>query len=72
MNTSTLIQLIEQWQSDPITDTIFTMIIAKNDLQVCAYDCRAKTSFKVSTEDELDQWYSKLYKNGFQEPQHGF
>ena len=65
MNPSTLINLIEQWNSDPITDTIFTMVIAKNDLQVMAYDCKARKGFKINSESELDHWYGKIYKKSF-------
>lgn len=65
MNISTLIARIEQWQSDPITDTIFTLSISKKSIEVLAHDCKTKEHFKISFEDELDLWYSKLYKNGF-------
>ena len=65
MNISTLIDRIEQWQSDPITDTIFTLIFAKGDLQVMAYDCKARKRFKINSEHELDHWYGEIYKKGF-------
>ena len=65
MHTSTLINLIEQWQSDPVTDTIFTVIFAKDDLQVMAYDCKARKRFKIDSESELDHWYREIYKKGF-------
>ena len=65
MHIFTLINLIEQWQNDPITDTIFTVIFAKNDLQVMAYDCKARKGFKINSESELDLWYREIYKKGF-------
>ena len=65
MNISTLINLIEQWQNDPVTDTIFTVIFAKNDLQVAAYDCKARKGFKINSESELDHWYGEIYKKSF-------
>lgn len=65
MHIFTLINLIEQWQNDPVTDTIFTVIFAKNDLQIMAYDCKARRGFKINSESELDQWYRELYKKGF-------
>lgn len=65
MNPSTLINLIEQWQSDPVTDTIFTVIFAKDDLQVMAYDCKARKGFKINSESELDHWYGEIYKKSF-------
>lgn len=65
MHTSTLINLIEQWQNDPITDTIFSVIMAKDSLQVFAYDCFAKKGFKIVSEEELDQLYREIYKKSF-------
>ena len=65
MHIFTLINLIEQWQNDPVTDTIFTVIFAKNDLQVMAYDCKARKGFKINSESELDLWYREIYKKGF-------
>ena len=65
MNISTLINLIEQWQNDPITDTIFTLVFAKEDLQVMAYDCKARKGFKINSEHELDHWYREIYKKSF-------
>jgi hypothetical protein len=65
MNISTLIDRIEQWQSDPITDTIFILSISKKSIEVLAHDCKAKEYFKIDSEDELDVWYRRLYENGF-------
>lgn len=65
MHTSTLINLIEQWQNDPATDTVFTIVIAKEGLQAMAYDCRARKGFKISFETDLDYWYGEIYKKSF-------